>query len=132
MASNIKIHLRVRPTIKPSSSFHLDDDNEKVEFDLEKSNSDILNNAKSKFQFQFDSILGMHATQEEVFNRIAVPVIDDAVKGVNGTIFAYGQTGSGKTFTITGGTDRYVDRGLIPRTISYIFRVGGIDFNDTN
>jgi len=42
--------------------------------------------------------------------------------GYNGTIFAYGQTGSGKTYTITGGTERYVDRGLIPRTISYIFK----------
>lgn len=35
--------------------------------------------------------------------------------------FAYPQTGSGKTFTITGGAERYVDRGLIPRSLSYIF-----------
>jgi kinesin family member 6/9 len=42
--------------------------------------------------------------------------------GYNGTIFAYGQTGSGKTFTITGGAERYVDRGIIPRSISYIFK----------
>lgn len=41
--------------------------------------------------------------------------------GYNGTIFAYGQTGSGKTFTITGGAERYSDRGIIPRTLSYIF-----------
>jgi kinesin family member 6/9 len=41
--------------------------------------------------------------------------------GFNGTIFAYGQTGSGKTFTITGGAERYADRGIIPRAISYIF-----------
>lgn len=39
----------------------------------------------------------------------------------NSTIFAYGQTGSGKTFTITGGPERYVDRGIIPRSISMIF-----------
>ena len=32
-----------------------------------------------------------------------------------------GQTGSGKTFTITGGSERYTDRGLIPRTIAHIF-----------
>ena len=31
------------------------------------------------------------------------------------------QTGSGKTFTITGGIERYVDRGIIPRAISMIF-----------
>jgi hypothetical protein len=28
---------------------------------------------------------------------------------------------SGKTFTITGGAESYVDRGLIPRTLSFIF-----------
>lgn len=33
----------------------------------------------------------------------------------------YLQTGSGKTFTITGGAERYVDRGIIPRMLSYIF-----------
>ncbi len=32
------------------------------------------------------------------------------------------QTGSGKTFTITGGAERYVDRGIIPRTLSYIYQ----------
>ena len=43
------------------------------------------------------------------------------LKGYNGTIFAYGQTGSGKTFTITGGAERYSDRGIIPRALSYVF-----------
>ena len=33
----------------------------------------------------------------------------------------YGQTGSGKTFTLTGGAERYVDRGLIPRTLAMIY-----------
>ena len=45
----------------------------------------------------------------------------NALDGFNSTIFAYGQTGSGKTFTITGGSERYVDRGIIPRAISMIF-----------
>ncbi|XP_037988311.1 kinesin-like protein KIF6 isoform X3 [Motacilla alba alba] len=45
----------------------------------------------------------------------------NVLAGYNGTIFAYGQTGSGKTFTITGGAERYSDRGIIPRTLSYIF-----------
>jgi kinesin family protein 6/9 len=44
-----------------------------------------------------------------------------ALEGYNGTIFAYGQTGSGKTFTITGGVEKYSDRGIIPRTLSYLF-----------
>jgi kinesin family protein 6/9 len=52
---------------------------------------------------------------------VAKEVIESAFEGYNGTIFAYGQTGSGKTFTITGGAERYQDRGLIPRSISHIF-----------
>ncbi|XP_069879937.1 kinesin-like protein KIF6 isoform X2 [Dipodomys merriami] len=56
-----------------------------------------------------------------VFEHIARPVAESVLAGYNSTIFAYGQTGSGKTFTITGGAERYSDRGIIPRTLSYIF-----------
>jgi kinesin family protein 6/9 len=35
---------------------------------------------------------------------------------------AYGQTGAGKTFTMTGATENYKHRGIIPRAISQIFR----------
>lgn len=53
--------------------------------------------------------------------------------GYNGTIFAYGQTGSGKTFTITGGAERYSDRGIIPRTLSYLYeRFSQVSFYDSN
>lgn len=57
----------------------------------------------------------------QVFERVARPVIVSALDGFNGTIFAYGQTGSGKTFTMTGGGERYVDRGIIPRTIACVY-----------
>lgn len=29
--------------------------------------------------------------------------------------------GSGKTFTLTGGPEKYSDRGIIPRTLSFLF-----------
>lgn len=57
----------------------------------------------------------------QVFERVAHPVVASTLDGFNGTIFAYGQTGSGKTFTITGGAERYVDRGIIPRMIACIY-----------
>ena len=63
----------------------------------------------------------MLTKQETVFDLVAKNVVDGCFEGYNGTIFAYGQTGSGKTFTITGGAERYADRGIIPRTLSYIF-----------
>ena len=56
-----------------------------------------------------------------MFERVASRVVVGALEGFNGTVFAYGQTGSGKTFTITGGAERYVDRGIIPRAISRIY-----------
>ncbi len=52
---------------------------------------------------------------------LLVPCAPSALEGFNATIFAYGQTGSGKTFTITGGGERYQDRGIIPRVLSHLF-----------
>ena len=49
------------------------------------------------------------------------PVCDRFLEGFNGTIFAYGQTGSGKTHTIDGGSRTFADRGLLPRSLSYIY-----------
>ncbi len=57
----------------------------------------------------------------QVFDGVARNVVLESLEGINGTLFAYGQTGSGKTFTITGGAERYEDRGIIPRAIALIF-----------
>lgn len=57
----------------------------------------------------------------KVFGTIGKPTVEAALAGFNATIFAYGQTGSGKTFTMTGGPERYCDRGIIPRAVSCVF-----------
>ena len=77
-------------------------------------------------RFTFDKIFHPDSTQIEVFEHMGRPVVDDVIKGYNGTILAYGQTSSGKTHTMMGpaggtvdvvtpGTPQYSDRGLIPR-----------------
>ncbi|XP_042645239.1 kinesin-like protein KIF6 isoform X3 [Tyto alba] len=81
----------------------------------------FVNNKRESYHFKFQKIFDQEAKQDVVFDNIAKPVAECALAGYNGTIFAYGQTGSGKTFTITGGAERYSDRGIIPRTLSYIF-----------
>jgi kinesin family protein 3/17 len=43
------------------------------------------------------------------------------MQGYNGTIFAYGQTGTGKTFTMEGVSDKAELKGIIPRSIDWIF-----------
>lgn len=121
-ASNIKVFLRVRPCAKPSPNVQTNLEQGSLTFELDRQSLDgEVNNVKTTHAFRFDGILGMQVSQEEVLNIIGKPVIDDVLNGVNGTIFAYGQTGSGKTFTMTGGAQRYADRGLIPRTLAYMF-----------
>ena len=73
-------------------------------------------------RFKFNHIFQKNAYQDQVFTKVAKGVIDNCLAGYNGTIFAYGQTGSGKTFTVTGGPEKYADRGLIPRTLNYLFQ----------
>jgi kinesin family protein 6/9 len=52
---------------------------------------------------------------------VAKPVIENCIKGYNGTIFVYGQTGSGKTHSMSGG-ETWEQRGIIPRTFSHLFK----------
>jgi hypothetical protein len=41
--------------------------------------------------FEFDKVLGPHATQEETYNSTASTVVKSVMDGYNGTIMAYGQ-----------------------------------------
>ncbi|XP_061113180.1 kinesin-like protein KIF6 [Conger conger] len=123
----IQIFARVRPTKKVTSVYSVDDEEEKVgsslEFVVPRDLADgFINNKKESYVFRFQKVFDQEAKQEEVFEHIAKPVADNVLGGYNGTIFAYGQTGSGKTFTITGGAERYSDRGIIPRTLSYLYQ----------
>jgi len=49
---------------------------------------------KTTKTFTFDKVFGMYSTQEEVFESIVRPIVDEVLAGFNCTIFAYGQTGS--------------------------------------
>ncbi|EEY62263.1 kinesin-like protein KIF6 [Phytophthora infestans T30-4] len=120
--ANIRIFLRVKPSKKPSGFFSWDEDSSMMKYDIPKDiAAGLINNSRTSYKFRFDSVIGMEARQEEVFDRVGRPCVESALNGFNSTVFAYGQTGSGKTFTITGGAERYDDRGLIPRALSLIF-----------
>ncbi len=72
--------------------------------------------------FQFKRVFQETATQEEVFESVSKNIIDSFLEGYNGTVFAYGQTSSGKTHTIEGGGRKFADRGIIPRSLSYVYK----------
>ncbi|XP_061935443.1 kinesin-like protein KIF6 isoform X4 [Apis cerana] len=81
---------------------------------------DYLDNRPESWNFSFYRIFEESATQDEVFENVARPVIERALDGYNGTIFAYGQTASGKTHTITGSLEND-GRGIIPRSLQFLF-----------
>ena len=136
----IKIFCRIRPSIKSNQignffvkSPETSKESYAISFQIPKNANDgMVNNKKEVYHFKFNQIFQNQTEQDEVFSNVASPVIDNVIQGYNGTIFAYGQTGSGKTYTMTGGTEKYTDRGIIPRTISYLFdyfkRTSGLVF----
>ena len=120
----ITTFLRIRPA-KRSDSFFEPPDGEKSTVEVhvpEDAAQGFVNHKRCHWKFAFNGVLDRDASQEDVFERVAQPVIDSVINGFNGTIFAYGQTGSGKTYTLTGGASAYAERGIIPRTLSEVFR----------
>jgi len=72
--------------------------------------------------FHFDRVFRWDASQKDVYDYAAKPIIYAVLKGFNGTVFAYGQTSSGKTYTMEGpDIEDKVLQGVIPRMIWSIF-----------
>ncbi|XP_073527819.1 kinesin-like protein KIF6 isoform X2 [Phyllobates terribilis] len=121
----IQIYARVKPSRKPAGIYSVNNEDpaaSSLEIIVPRDLADgFVNNKRESYKFRFQETFDQETKQEAIFERIAKPVAESVLTGYNGTIFAYGQTGSGKTFTITGGAERYSDRGIIPRTLSYIF-----------
>ncbi|KAJ3105594.1 Kinesin- protein 6 [Phlyctochytrium planicorne] len=139
-SSNIRIFVRMRPP-RSNSKLHITpgryyctnpelpnsdekngDTSSKIGFLVPKDETQTINHQKESYDYRFHRVFDEKATQEEVFDYVAKDVVLNVLDGYNGTIFAYGQTGSGKTFTITGGAERYADRGLIPRALQFMYK----------
>jgi hypothetical protein len=119
--NTISTYLRCRPCKRPSGFFELGEDSVmQVEVPKEVV-SGMVNNKRNRWRFGFNGLIGPEATQDDVFETVARPVVDSVIEGFNGTVFAYGQTGSGKTFTLTGGVSSYNERGIIPRALSALY-----------
>nr|XP_053637622.1 kinesin-like protein KIF23 [Cherax quadricarinatus] len=68
--------------------------------------------------YKFQHVFNPEATQKQVFDQVAKPLVADLLQGKNGLLFAYGVTGSGKTYTMEGTPD---NSGIIQRTLDAIF-----------
>ncbi|XP_026734597.1 kinesin-like protein KIF23 [Trichoplusia ni] len=75
-------------------------------------------NAKT-MKYTFKEVFPPETNQQEVFDKVALPIVEGLIKGKNGLLFTYGVTGSGKTFTMTGEPHNC---GILPRCLNIIFK----------
>ncbi|EPS31426.1 hypothetical protein PDE_06381 [Penicillium oxalicum 114-2] len=68
--------------------------------------------------WSFDKNDSNYAGQDNLFDDLGTPLLDNAFSGYNNCIFAYGQTGSGKSYSMMGYGQEY---GVIPRICQSMF-----------
>uniref|UniRef100_A0A3Q2H9C9 Kinesin-like protein n=1 Tax=Equus caballus TaxID=9796 RepID=A0A3Q2H9C9_HORSE len=126
MSTRKKVHAFVR--VRPTDDFaheviRYGDDNKSIDIHLKKdTRRGVVNNQQTDWSFKLDGVLH-DASQDLVYETVAKDVISQALDGYNGTIMCYGQTGAGKTYTMTGATENYKHRGILPRALQQVFRM---------
>eukprot|EP01051_Picozoa_sp_SAG22_P019071 SAG22_NODE_3404_length_1731_cov_3.185662_1_plen_292_part_00 len=99
----------------------------RVKIEMAGEDGIVIDNKGAVSKFSFDHCF-WNCAQDVFYDVTAKPVVDDVLKGFNGTIFAYGQTGAGKSFSMFGpglafGSDEMDPKlgGIIPRANFQIF-----------
>jgi kinesin family protein 11 len=81
---------------------------------------------KADRAFTFDNVFGAYAKQEEIFDKVVAPLVQDTIAGYTCALFAYGPPGSGKTFTMMGDlrddSQELGNWGIVPRAAQRLFR----------
>ncbi|XP_041923867.1 kinesin-like protein KIF9 isoform X1 [Alosa sapidissima] len=120
--SEVRVFVRIRPTASFAQELiHYLPDGQTINIRQRRdSKRGVVNNQLSSWSFPMNGVLH-DVSQEDVYNTVAHKVVLGALEGYNGTVMCFGQTGAGKTFTMTGATESYKQRGLIPRAIQQVF-----------
>lgn len=113
---SIKVCCRFRPEDQNEQSH-----NGKTCVDVRSNNTTVYMTGADQ-SYSFDRVFKPDASQKEVYDYAAKPIIDGVLKGFNGTVFAYGQTASGKTYTMEGPSMKdETKQGVIPRMVWSVF-----------
>ncbi|KPJ12762.1 Kinesin-like protein KIF3A [Papilio machaon] len=119
---NVRVVVRVRPM----------DQREKMEGSYNCVSVDSVNNTIAVIRsnasppeppriYAYDAVFDTNTSQMDIYVQTASPIVEQVVRGYNGTIFAYGQTGTGKTYTMAGSNTAPELRGIIPNSFAHIF-----------
>lgn len=119
--SRVKVACRVRPALDVKTGEELAEDSA---VEVVSSPNSQEERRSLRFQdgltFTIDHVYDQKSSQKQVFDSVALPLVGEAFRGFNCTLFSYGQTGSGKTYTLQGKPGEE-SRGIVPRTAEAIF-----------
>nr|CAB3479781.1 unnamed protein product [Digitaria exilis] len=119
--SNVTVCVRFRPLSHKERKANGD----KVCFRKLDSESIVVKDEREEdVIFSFDKVFYEDAQQSDVYNFLAVPIVSDAINGINGTIITYGQTGAGKTYSMEGPSILHCNEqktGLVHRVVDELF-----------
>ncbi|GAA6215150.1 kinesin-like protein KIF9 [Lates japonicus] len=124
-SGDVAVFVRIRPT----ANFAQDlieclPDGQTVNIYHRRDSRKLQDSRKTRqgsWSFRLEGVL-QDVSQEEVYSRVCQRVVQGALEGYNGTVMCFGQTGAGKTYTMTGSTESYKQRGIIPRALQEAFR----------
>ncbi|XP_045505731.1 kinesin-like protein KIF3A isoform X3 [Colias croceus] len=119
---NVRVVVRLRPM----------DSREKIDGSYNCVSVDTVNNTIAVTRtnvsppeppriYAYDAVFDSNTSQMDIYIQTASPIVEEVLKGYNGTIFAYGQTGTGKTYTMAGSNSAPELRGIIPNSFAHIF-----------
>lgn len=122
-ANRVKVYLRSRPCDNFASDMieYGSDDRTINIYNRRNALQGYVNNQINDWSFKVDGIMH-NVSQDKVYDQVVKDITLKTLDGYNGTVLCYGQTGAGKTFSMTGATENYQQRGMIPRTIQHLYK----------
>lgn len=92
----------------------------------EKTHSSSKKVASHRYSFEW--VFDERSTQEELYSKVGKPLVENVLRGYNGTVFAYGATGTGKTFTMVGNEK---NPGMMVRVFDDLFQFAKYNDEET-
>ncbi len=114
---SLQVFCRLRPIASPDTCVEVISD-AKIQFSLPENSVGYRAGAITRCIYSFQKVFSDTCGQKEIFDSVALPLVDKLIKGSNGLLLTYGVTGSGKTYTMTGLKDNI---GIMPRCLDTLF-----------
>ena len=113
----IKVYLRMRPLLPGERGIGYSIDSKTITINPPAASNTNSTSFVADKSFTFREVMDEHATQQQVFETVAVPLLGSFMNGEDVLIFCYGTTNAGKTYTITGTSE---EPGILKRSLDMV------------